>query len=425
MNKKLLAVAVAGAFTAAPLAAFAQSTVTISGFFKTSIEDINIHNFGGSTAAGQAARAGTNKSEGRLADDSSRIVFNVVEDLGGGMRAVAQADLRFNASNPSSGLPPFSGNTHVGLRGNWGQIRAGLQDLHYGGRESYLTDKGDLRADSISILAYAGGGGQSIANATRTPNVVFYDTPELFGGFTARVAYSFSPSNTGVTGVTSTTGAVTGQGNTAGALAAAGVISTPPATSADIGSKDRKGSAWNINPNYSANGINAGVSVWNAKMDNPDGYAATSTASMNQEAVRAYGSYLFSFGLRIGLAYDQSKLKGAQAFGGVPVVGSATATAAAALAQNGQTVSKRSAWSFPVSYAWGPYEIHAHYDAAGNDKGLIGQAAGTNFKAKMFAISGQYNLSKRTSLALNYAQINNQTSATYNFFTSTSLGSAD
>ena len=74
---------------------------------------------------------------------------------------------------------------------------------------------------------------------------------------------------------------------------------------------------------------------------------------------------------------------------------------------------------------WGPYEIHAHYTSAGKDSGVIGQVAGTNFKANMFAISGQYNLSKRTSLALNYAQINNQASAAYNFFTSTSLGSAD
>ena len=387
MNKKLLAVAVAGAFTAAPLAAFAQSTVTISGFFKSSVENVSIHN-------AAAARVGA-KSEGRLADDSSRIVFNVVEDLGGGMRAVAQADMRINIANPSSGLPPMAGNTHVGLRGSWGQVRAGLQDLHYGGRESYLTDKGDLRADSISLLAYANGGGQAIANASRTPNVVFYDTPEFFGGLTGRVAYSFSPANNGASGLTAAAG-TTGQG-----------LAVPPSTSADIGSTARKGRAWNLNPNYSANGINAGLSIWNAKMDNPNGYPAAAAGSADQKAVRAYGSYLFAFGLRVGLAYDQSKLVGAQA------------------ANAGTTLSKRSVWSIPVTYAWGPYEIHAHYDKAGNDKGAIGAVAGTNFRANMFAISGQYNLSKRTSLALNYAQINNNTSATYNFFTSTSLGSAD
>jgi predicted porin len=424
MNKKLLAVAVAGAFTAAPLSAFAQSTVTISGFFKASMESISLHNYS------PARAAGSNNNEGRLADDSSRIVFNVVEDLGGGMRAVAQADMRINIMNPSSGLPPMSGNTHVGLRGSWGQIRAGLQDLHYGGRESYLTDKGDLRADSISLLAYAAGGAQSIANATRTPNVVFYDTPEFFGGLTARAAYSFSPSNNGVNGVTSnptaaaaavlsaSTGLTTGQGN-----------QVPPSTSSDIASNTRHGAAWNLNPNWSANGLNLGLSLWQAKMDNPNGYVVGSTASADQSATRLYGSYLFGFGLRIGLAYDQSKLKGAQSTGGSGIAATgaaATATAiAAAVALNGQTISKRTVWSLPVSYAWGPWEVHAHYDKANNDKGILGSVAGTDYGANMFAISGQYNLSKRTSLALNYAQINNSKSAVYNFFTSTSLGSAD
>jgi len=407
MNKKLLAVAVAGAFTAAPLAAFAQSTVTISGFFKVSVENINIGNYGGTAGTGTPAPAGgrlagTNNSEGRLADDSSRIVFNVVEDLGGGMRAVAQADLRFNAANPSSGLPPFSGNTHVGVRGSWGQIRAGLQDLHYGGRESYLTDKGDLRADSISILAYAAGGGQSIANATRTPNVVFYDTPELWGGFNARIAYSFSPSNNGVNGTTAAAG-TTGQG-----------LAIPPSTSSNIGSANNKGSAWNFQPVWSANGIVLGYSYWNAKMDNPNGYPPGATGAMDQRGDRLFGSYLFPMGLRIGLAWDRARLTGSQTVG-----------AAAPFA--GTQLSSRTAWSFPVSYAWGPHEIHAHYDRAVNDKdagnGLI--AAGADTKARMIAASYQYNLSKRTSLALNYAQINNGAQATYNFFTSTSLGSAD
>ena len=76
MNKKLLVVAVAGAL-AAPGVALAQSSVTISGIFKVSLENIRI----GSKVAL------TNSSENRIADDSSRILFNVVEDLGGGMKA--------------------------------------------------------------------------------------------------------------------------------------------------------------------------------------------------------------------------------------------------------------------------------------------------------------------------------------------------
>jgi predicted porin len=190
-------------------------------------------------------------------------------------------------------------------------------------------------------------------------------------------------------------------------------LAIPPSTSADIGSNTRKGRAWNFNPNWAASGLVLGYSYWSEKADNPNGYPAGNAGSMDQRADRLYGSYLFPMGLRIGLAWDKSKLTGAQS--------------TLAPATNGVTLSNRTAWSFPASYAWGPYEIHAHYDRAGNDKaagnGLI--VAGANTKASMFAASFQYNLSKRTSLALNYAQINNQANAAYNFFTSTSLGSAD
>lgn len=429
MQKKLLAVAVAGAFTVAPLAAFAQSSVTISGFFKVSMENISINSFGGSAGTGTSATVGPggvlvagaaplggrvgglNSSQGRLADDSSRIVFNIVEDLGGGMQAIGQADMRINMVNPSSGLPPMSGNTWVGIKStSWGTVRMGLQDLHYGARESYLTDKGDLRADSISILAYAGGGGQSIANATRTPNVVFYDTPS-WSGFTLRAAYSFSPQNNGVSGTT-------------GALGATG-IAIPPSTSADIGSNARRGQGWNFNPNYANGPLVLGYSYWNSKQDNPNGYALApatnalaiaSTASMDQRSDRLYGSYKWG-GFRFGLAWDRSRLTAAQGFTGVAAVNLV----------NGMEMSRRNAWSVPLSYEWGPHEIHVHFDKAQNDRdagnGLI--VAGADTSATMFAASYQYNLSKRTSLALNYAQINNGAQATYNFFTSTSLGSAD
>jgi predicted porin len=40
----------------------------------------------------------------------------------------------------------------------------------------------------------------------------------------------------------------------------------------------------------------------------------------------------------------------------------------------------------------------------------------------MWAMAYSYDLSKRTSLALTYAQIKNNSGATYNLFTSTSLG---
>ncbi|MCX7960265.1 MAG: porin [Burkholderiales bacterium] len=296
MKKKLLAVAVAGAF-AVPGVALAQSSVTISGFFKGGFESLRY---------GQSAKA--NNSQSGVVDDSSRIIFNVREDLGGGLAAIGQIDMRFKLDDPS-GSPAQNpvnisqGNTHVGLVSkDWGRIFIGRQDLHYHNRESNLTVRGSLRADSVSILAFAGGGATAIAGATRTQNVVHYTTPN-WGGFTAILAYS----------------------------------SNPTAVEADIGSGVRRGRAWNFNPNMAGSNWQVGYSYWSAKND--------AFAANDQRGDRLYGSYRWG-GLHVGLAWDKSKLKNAA----------------------GVTTSNRNAWSLPVEYTWGNHGIYAHYSRARDDK---------------------------------------------------------
>src|SRR4029079_15511596 len=100
MNKKLLAVAVAGALSA-PVVAQAQSSVTISGNIKMSLQQYKISN-------ASAARAGASTSQSLIHDDSSRIIFNMTEDLGGGLQAIAQIDWRVVPDSHVSGggVPP-------------------------------------------------------------------------------------------------------------------------------------------------------------------------------------------------------------------------------------------------------------------------------------------------------------------------------
>lgn len=337
MNKKLVAVAVAGLF-AAPVAALAQSSVTISGFLKGGVENTKYN-----------GRAG-NSGQTAVVDDSSRIIFNIVEDLGGGLQAIGQMDYRGSIDN---GALAATGNNHVGLRSkSWGRIFFGRQDLHYFNRESDMTAKASLRSDSISLLAFAGGGGQAIAGATRTANVIHYTTPN-WGGFTMIAAYS----------------------------------SNATGPDADIGSGVRKGTAWNLNPNMAGSNWQVGYSYWTSKQD----AGANTLAAGDQRADRLYGSYTFPMGLKIGLAWDKSKIKGAL---------------------SGVELSKRTAWSFPVSYTWGNHSIHAHYDKASNDKSTAVDDA-----ANMFAIAYAYDLSKRTSASVAYARINNKAGGAYNFFT--------
>jgi predicted porin len=327
-----------------PAAAFAQSSVTISGVFKGGFEGVKYGNMPAGTG---------NNSVSGVVDDSSRIIFNVVEDLGGGLQAIGQYD--FRGTLDLGGLAA-TGNNHVGLRSkSWGRIFLGRQDLHYFNRESDLTTRGSLRADSISLLAYAAGGATAIANASRTSNVVHYTTPN-WGGFTLIAAYSSQPA-----------------GN---------------AQDADLGSAVRKGRAWNLNPNMQGSNWQVGYSYWTSKPD--------AALAGEQRGDRLYGSYAWG-GLKIGLAWDKSRIR----TGGA-----------------GDT-SRRTVWSLPVSYSWGAHSIHAHYDRAGDDKIMAGDE-----KARMFALSYAYDLSKRTSASLTYARINNNSGAVYNFFTNVGLGLA-
>jgi len=410
MNKKLLAVAVAGVL-AAPTAALAQSSVTISGLFKLSLENLNVGNYSSARASG------SNNSYNRMADDSSRIIFNVVEDLGGGLQAIGQLDTRFKPDDQGSapGVPSnsqnvggaiASGNSHVGLRSKtWGRIFFGRQDVHYGARESELTNKATLRADSISILSYSAAG-QAIggmANATRTPNIIHYTTPN-WGGFTLIAAYSTN-----------------GLG-----------------TDSDLGNNGRKGFAWNINPQFQNNQWTVGYTGWGAKADpntTNGSFAATAaacsapgslptvgvapcltpaTTPFTQRADRVYGSFRWT-GLMVGLVWDRSQWENFSATGA-----------------SGVKQSKRDAWSIPAQYVWGPHNIMGHYTWALDDKAT---SSGSSFaacntagncatKARMWAIAYAYDMSKRTSAAITYTQIRNDANAAYNFFTTTSLGDA-
>ena len=258
MNKKLLAVAVVGAL-ALPTAAFAQPRLTISGFWKGGIEQARL-----SGAAGNDSQIG-------VVDDSSRIIFTAAQDVGGGLEGIGQFDVRakIDDNQCATTFGPANlaaGNTYVGVRSKtMGTLLFGRHDLHYFNRESDLTAAGSLRADSISIISFAGGGTTAIAGATRTQNVVRYLTPN-WGGFTVIAAFS----------------------------------SNPTTTDADIGSTLRKGRAFNVNPNFAGPNFQVGYSYWDSKPD--------ATVAGDQTGHRLYGSFRFG-AFKVGAAYDIAEIE--------------------------------------------------------------------------------------------------------------------
>jgi predicted porin len=354
MNKKLLAVAVASVL-AAPATALAQ--VTISGIFKVGIDQYKISNPG-------VARAGLNTSEMRITDNSSRVIIGVSEDLGGGLAAIGQWDLRgamdsggFNptsasASSTSSSISN-SGNTWVGLRSNsWGSLTLGRHDLHYGKQPDDIAAKaGALMAAAVSLMDFANAGATPIAAATRTPNVVRWDSVN-WGGFTMTAAYS--------------TGTSALEGDLAGT---------------------EKGSAYNLNPAFTASNWQVGASLWNAKAEG---------TGAEQDGTVIYGYMRFG-GWKIGAAFNSSTITNAA----------------------GADTSDRSAWTIPVSFTTGAHNFYAHYTTADDDDIIAGDNG-----AKMMAFAYVYDLSKRTSAGVTFAKLTNNAAAAYNFFTNTGgLGS--
>ncbi|HYD58629.1 MAG TPA: porin [Burkholderiales bacterium] len=364
MQKKLLAVAVAGAL-ASPLA-MAQSAVTISGVFKVGIDNYRVSN---STRAG-------NKSETRVTDNSSRMIFGITEDLGGGLSGIAQLDARPQLDDAGGNFAE-SGNTWVGIRStSLGTITLGRHDLHYGKQpDDTAALAGALMAASVSLMDFTENG-QAIAGATRTSNVIRYDSPN-WSGFAFTAAYS-----------TNATG-----------------------DEADLSSTQRKGNAWNFNPSYTTSNWQVGWSHWRRKADAPSaagtftlnattGVVAAGTpsaGSADQESNSFYGFMRFG-AIKVGLGINQSEVEN-------PLTGAKT--------------QDRRAWTVPVSWTAGPHHLAGHYTRAGDDD-ITGNESGAN----MFAIAYSYLLSKRTSVGLTYARINNDTNAAYNFFTNTGgLGS--
>ena len=394
MNKKLLAVAVAGAFTAAPLGALAQSSVTISGFFKGSFDHQSIRN-------AAVTRTG-NKSENRVTDHSSRMLFNVVEDLGGGMQAIAQYDLRFQidgaqrfnsigatgaATASPSPNPVSSGNSHVGIRSNtWGSIRLGRQDTHYGNSGDQIAGKGALwlhNAALFDTVMRPGSTGNGIANLSRAANLMWYDSPK-WGGFTFMVGYS--------TGATAASGTQTGEN--------------------DLGTANRKGRAWTFNPVYNGGNWEVAWSHWDAKSDWAGGLPSqaaltepTANGINDEKSDSLRGHYQWG-GLRVGLGWNRSKVMN-------PFTGNA--------------VGDRRAWALPVSYTTGPHTFSGTYTKAGDSRDVQATAAtaqaaaqafvsGANTGAKLLTLNYSYDLSKRTSVSLSYARLDNRAAGRYSLF---------
>src|SRR5206468_6471993 len=193
MNKKLVALAVAGAF-ALPVAAQAQTAnVTLYGRLNIDLEFINGRTCDAAVfpiPAGQCAGVTKNPTVNRVSSNSSRFGVRGTESLGGGLNAIFQIESSINGDTNAGNLG--GRETFVGLQGSWGKATVGRflmpeDDLHpiFGNAPTLTT----------SILSTAALWAQGNLNKgqggfdARTGNSIRYDTANL-SGFTGAVQYS-------------------------------------------------------------------------------------------------------------------------------------------------------------------------------------------------------------------------------------------
>jgi len=361
MKKSLLAVAVAAAL---PAAAFAQTNVTLSGNVKLGIANTKYSN----GAAG-------NGSGASMDDGSSRFIISGSEDLGSGMKGIFMIDNRFRPDQSGGGTGTLAGgNSFVGLAGGFGTIRLGRLDQYYGfGTDEHGARATALQHSNISLLSYVGNASanRTIANASRTPNLVRYDLPAM-GGLVGGIGYSF---------------------NGIGTYSDDGSVGDPS-----------KGSAWTVDLGWRGGPIGVGAAYWRAENDGIAASAAAGTGgtvvvtpavaakSLKHTSWRLYGSYNFGI-VSVGLTYDKSKVE-----------------------LTGSPDAERAAWSLPLTAKLGPGTVLFTYTSAGDLDGT------SNTGAKMYSIGYDYPLSKRTSIGASFANINNDAGAAYQMFTAVPLG---
>ena len=200
MKKTLIALAALAATSV-----FAQSSVSIVGFVDTGFK-----NTSGDVAANKKSELAINGT------GTTAIHFRGVEDLGGGMKALFQAEIDWNPTQSSTlngaagsqyyAGTPFNGEQFLGLSGGFGSVKLGTPNAAAletnavaqpfgtalgGGYSGAVARMGVNTGYGINQFV---GGPSSNNRVVRHEKTARYDTPE-FSGFKGSVEYAFGNGN--------------------------------------------------------------------------------------------------------------------------------------------------------------------------------------------------------------------------------------
>ena len=354
MKKTLIALAALAATTA-----FAQSSVTING-----VLDVGVRNT--SKVAAGAAKLGV------TAGNNNRIGFAAVEDLGGGLKATANAEMRFDPTTgtPEAGAarPLFQGQTRVGLMGGFGTVMLGrgltaLQLANGGNSDPWgvTTAAGSVYAAGFATDYAAGGEG-------RIDQGIWYTSPNL-GGFT--LSATMSPRKVATAAVEAKAGVAD-----AGLVQGTNAVAAAPATASKT--------SQSINLTYAAGPLVIGVGN---ERNRANDTITQVYGNYNMGVAKLFASYATIEG---GTAAEQA------AAGTFAAAASAVNTGAAPrqVAAGGEIKN----WTVGATVPMGAATIRVGY-SGWNGSGAVGQQDDTKF-----GLGVKYDLSKRTFIYSNVAQ---------------------
>jgi predicted porin len=350
MQKKLLALAVAGALV--PAAAMAQSTVEIYGRANLSLDNWK--------ATGSTAGAAQDfKSRNRIVDSGSRLGFRVNEGLGGGMRAFVVMETGVNIdtgnANGQSGTANASTGTwasrdsYVGIGGGWGDVRLGRQSVWWANGvisqtgANYINTAADGVINDPGLLAIP---------SARQSNVISYNTP-TFSGFNASLSYS--PNNQEAVGANA----------------------------------NADGNLWGLTGRYTSGPIRAQFDWARNKANSP-----------------ATGDRASITGIKAGLGWAYAP--GSQVSG---IIGRLTNDNIAVVTIGGVVAVpagadlKQNFWLLNWEHLIGPWQLLAQYYQNGKVKGVDDNS---DTQAKAYTLAVKYYLSKRTGVYASYTAVVNE-----------------
>jgi len=362
MNKKLLAIAIAGVL-AAPLAQAQTANVTLYGRINVDTEVL--------INAKQDVTGGSIKQNlYRVQSNSSRFGIRGSESLGGGLNAI------FQIENGSLGITNSGGllagrDTFVGLQGGWGTMKIGYfltpyddPSVIFGSVPTFITSI--LGSQSLwSNSGWVGNTQTGGAFDDRASASVRYDTPN-YKGFTG--SFQVSGANSGAD-----SGAVT------------------------LGAQRRHASLYSVNGMYNNGPFKAGLAY--EQRNNYRGNATAGGPRLTDQGW--YGTAGWDFGIvYVGAVYEQLKYD----------------------IETGGDL-KRNLWGLGASGNLGPGQYYLGYQWAGDGTGssknyssFVGAVKkGDGTGAQWWTVSYTYPLSKRTLMYAGYVMIQNESNGQYNF----------